>query len=343
MTRRNFVAAATTSLAAAPPADPKRIRIAFVGLNHSHAEDKVKICRTSPDWEFVGAWEPDEKVAAPFRQAGVPFVDKAKILADATIPIVAIESEVKPHAKYALEALEAGKHLHLEKPPSDNMADMRRIVDLARKKKRIVQMGYMWRHHPGMNKVIEAARQGWLGDIYLVRGQMNTLITDRRWEWALFHGGQMYEQGGHLIDPLVRMMGRPNKISHFLRHHGKYKDNLLDNTAAVFEYPGALAIINSSVLQPGATGHRMFEAQGSNGIALLRPIEGPPRLEIELVKAAGPYKAGKNVIELPPFQRYVGDFVELARSFRTGAPLSVSLDQDLEVQEALLRASDMFV
>ena len=88
-----------------------------------------------------------------------------------------IESEVKPHARYALEALEAGKHLHLEKPPSENMADMRKILDLARRKKLIVQIGYMWRHHPGMNKVIEAARQGWLGDIYLVRGQMNTLIT----------------------------------------------------------------------------------------------------------------------------------------------------------------------
>jgi predicted dehydrogenase len=337
MTRRSFVAAASALFGA------ERIRIAFIGLNHSHAEDKVKICRNSPDWEFAGAWEPNEKVAAPHRQAGVPFVDKAKILADPTIPVVAIESEVKPHARLALEALAAGKHLHLEKPPSDNMADMRKILELARKQKKLVQIGYMWRHHPGMNKVIEAARQGWLGDVYLVRGQMNTLITDRRWEWALFHGGQMYEQGGHLIDPLVRMMGRPTKITHFLRHDGKVQDKLLDNTAAVFEYPSAMGVITSSVLQPGATGHRMFEVQGSNGVALLRPIEGPPRLEIELVNAAGPYKAGKNVVELPPFQRYVGDFIELASCLRTNTHLTTTPQQDLEVQDALLRASDMFV
>ena len=338
MTRRNFVAAAAAAL---PAAD--RIRIGFIGLNHSHAEDKVKICRASPDWEFAGAWEPSEKVAAPYRQAGVPFVDKAKLLSDPTIPVIAVESEVKPHAQYALEALAAGKRLHLEKPPSDNMADLRKILDLARRKNRLVQMGYMWRHHPGMNKVIEAAREGWLGDIYLVRGQMNTLITDRRWEWALFHGGQMYEQGCHLIDPLVRMMGAPSKITPFLRHDGKYKDNLLDNTAAVFEYTGAMAVITASVLQPGATGHRMFEVQGANGVALLRPIEGPPRLEIQLVKPAGPYQAGKNVVELPPFQRYAGDFAELARCVRTNTPIAVTPDQDLAVHEALLRASDMFV
>ncbi len=337
MTRRSFVAAASALLGA------ERIRIAFIGLNHSHAADKVKLCRNSPDWEFAGAWEPDEKVAAPYRQAGVRFVDKATILADPSIPVVAIESEVKPHARYALEALAAGKHLHLEKPPSDNMADMRKIVELAHKQKKLVQVGYMWRHHPGMNRVIEAARQGWLGDVYLVRGQMNTLITDRRWEWALFHGGQMYEQGGHLIDPLVRMMGRPSKITHFLRHDGKVNDKLFDNTAAVFEYPGAMGVITSSVLQPAATAHRMFEVQGSNGIALLRPIEGPPHLEIELVKAAGPYQAGKNVVELPPFQRYAGDFIELANCLRTNTPLSTTPQQDLEVQEALLRASGMFV
>ena len=340
MTRRIFAA---TTAAAALPAAGERIRIAFIGLNHSHAEDKLKICRNSPDWEFAGAWEPNEKIAEPYRKAGVPFRDKAAILADKTIPVVAVESEVKPHARYALEALAAGKHLHLEKPPSDNMADMRKIMDLARKQKRLVQIGYMWRHHPGMNKVIEAARQGWLGNIYLVRGQMNTLITDRRWEWALFHGGQMFEQGGHLIDPLVRMMGRPGKITPFLRHDGKYNDNLLDNTAAVFEYPGAMAVITSSVLQPGATGHRMFEAQGANGVALLRPIEGPPRLEIELVKSAGPYQAGKNIVELPPYQRYAGDFLDLASCVRTTTPLLITPGQDLDVQEALLRASGMFV
>jgi hypothetical protein len=65
-------------------------------------------------------------------------------------------------------------------------------------------------------------------------------------------------------------------------------------------------------------------------------------LQIDLAKPAGPYKAGVNKINLPPFQRYVGDFQALAESVRTGKPLSVSPGEDLMVQEALLRASEMW-
>jgi predicted dehydrogenase len=216
-------------------------------------------------------------------------------------------------------------------------------VEAARKKNRLLQMGYMWRYHPGFRAMIEAARNGWLGEIYLVKGQMNTLIgADRRPEWALFHGGQMYEQGGHLIDPLVRLLGRPTRITPFLRHHGAFQDSLLDNTAAVFDYPKALGIINSSVLQPGATAHRAFEIYGSRGTAVLRPIEGPPKLEIDLTEDAGPYKKGRTAVALPAYRRYEGDLADLAACVRSGKPLAITLEQDLMVQEALLRASEMW-
>jgi predicted dehydrogenase len=271
------------------------------------------------------------------------MLGREELLGDSSIRVVAVESDVKPHAEHAQWALEAGKHLHLEKPPSDNMADLRRLVDLAERKRLLVQMGYMWRYHPGINAAIEAARRGWLGDVYLVRGTMNTLIgPDRRPEWALFHGGQMFEQGGHLIDPMVRLLGRPEKITPFLRHHGKYDDKLADNTLAVFEYPRALGIICSSVLQPGATAHRAFEVFGSNGTAVVRPIEQPPTLTIDLAKAAGPYSTGSQSVKLPPFRRYVGDFEELADAVRKRRPLSITPREDLIVHEALLRASEMW-
>lgn len=328
---------------AVPLHGQSRIRIGFLGASHSHASAKVQIARTSPDWELAGVWEPDPAVAARYEKNGVPAARRERLLEDPSVSVIAVESDIKTHGELAQVALEAGKHVHVEKPPADNMADMRRLVELARRGNRLLQTGYMWRYHPGFHAVLEAARQGWLGEIYLVRGTMNTLIdAERRKEWALFHGGQMFEQGGHLIDPLVRLLGKPQKITHFLRHDGKFRDNLLDNTHAVFEYPRAMGHITSSVLQPGASAHRSFEVLGTNGTAVLRPIEGPPRLEIGLAKAAGPYRAGRNPAPLAPYTRYEGDLAELARCVRDGRPLSVSLDEDLDVQEALLRASDMW-
>jgi predicted dehydrogenase len=339
MHRRAFLMAA----AAAPVAlAAERLRIAFLGASHSHAAAKIDVVKGSPDYELAGVWEEDPRVRAEIEKSGVKLLARDQILSDASIRVVAVESAVKPHFDHGLLALEAGKHIHLEKPPAWRRGDFEKLVDLARRKSLFIEMGYMWRYHAGFNTALEAARQGWLGGIYHVRGAMNTLIDqDRRPEWNLFHGGQMFEQGAHLIDPLVRLLGKPAKITPFLKSHGPYDDKLADDTVAVFEFPKALGVITSAVLQPNANAHRSFEILGYNGTAVLRPIE-PPVLQIDLAKPAGPYKAGVNKINLPPFQRYVGDFQALAESVRTGKPLSVSPGEDLMVQEALLRASEMW-
>jgi predicted dehydrogenase len=343
MHRRTFLERATllsaASASAQPP--PRRVKIAFLGLAHSHGPDKLRLALNSPDWECLGVWERDPAAASAARQAGARLLTREQVLAS-DAEVIAVESEVKPHAGLAIAALEAGKHLHLEKPPADNLRDLLRIRELAEKKRLLVQMGYMWRYHPGMLAIFQAASSGWLGDIYLVRGMMNTFVpASRRPEWALFHGGQMFEQGCHLIDPLIRLLGKPAKVSPFLRHHGNFADNLRDNCAAVFDYPKALGVITTSVLQPDATPHRMFEVQGSNGVALLRPIEGPPRLEISLSQPAGPYHKGRQEVPLPPFSRYVADFADLARCVRQQRPLEPGWNHEVALQETLLAASEM--
>jgi len=340
MNRRIFLSSALAAPLATQAATP-RIKIAFLGVSHSHASEKVKVVRENPSLELVGLWEEDAKLHEPYQKSGVPILPREQLLNDRSIQVMAVESGVKAHAEHARLALEAGKHIHLEKPPADNLKEFRALVALARQKRLLIEMGYMWRYHPGINMALEAARQGWLGDVYLVRGTMNTLIgADRRPEWALFHGGQMFEQGCHLIDPMVRLLGRPQKVTPILRRHGAFNDNLADNTVAVFEYPRALGFIMSSVLQPGATQHRAFEIFGSNGNAVVRPIE-PPILQIDLAKPAGPYQAKTQTVQLAPFRRYVGDFAELAEAVRLKRPLAVTPEEDLLVQETLLRASEM--
>jgi predicted dehydrogenase len=263
------------------------------------------------------------------------------VLNDPSIAVVAVDSGVKDHAADARAALLAGKHVHLEKPPANTMAELRELVALAERKKRIMQMGYMWRHHPGINTALEAARKGCLGDVYLVRGTINTILPPAgRQEVAMFPGGQMFELGGHLIDPLVRLLGKPEKVTSYLKHHGSAGDELKDNTVAVFEYPRALGLITSATLQPNAGAYRTFEILGSNGAAVVRPIE-PPNLEIDLVKEAGPYVRGKQTVPMPRYQRYAADFEELAEAVSGNKPIAVTPVEDLMVQEALLAASDM--
>ena len=336
MTRRTAIGVLAAHAAAA-----ERIRVAMIGGSHSHAFAKATILRNSPEWDLVGIAEDDAGVLERYTKTGIRKLGISDILADASIKVVAVESPVKDHQKHARLALEAGKHVHVEKPPADTMNGMRQLVKLAKEKNLLLQSGYMWRYHPGINAVLEASRQGWLGEVYLVRGQINTLIeAKRRPEWADFPGGHMFELCAHLIDVTVRLLGRPARVTPFLRHDSSLSDNLKDNTVAVFEYPKAMAIIHGATMQPGSGGQRMFEVQGTNGTATVRPIE-PPGVTIELAEAAGPYKKGKQQLPMPEYKRYVDDLAELAAAVRGQKKLSASLDDELLVQETLLRASGM--
>jgi len=275
------------------------------------------------------------------QKAGRKLLRREQVLGDRSITVVAVESDVKDHADDARAALEAGKHIHLEKSPTADMASFRRLIAIAREKRLVMQLGYMWRHNPGFGTILTAARKGFLGEIFMVRGTIHTLLPpDQRRAPAEFSGGLMFELGGHLIDPMVRLLGRPARITPALKKFGSFGDALADNTAALFEFRGALGIVASSALQPSATRHRSFEVAGTNGTAVLSPIE-PPVLQLDLAKAAGPYAAGPQTIDLGPYRRYIADFVELAQAVQTGGPLCVTPEEDLMVHEALLAASGM--
>lgn len=334
-----LLASAATRLAAAAPAnDRRRIRVGFLGISYSHFAAKYKLLSQSPDWDVIGLCEEDAAVRAQ-GPGDARRLEAKQLFAEAEV--VVIESALPDHGRDALRALAAGCHVHVEKPPAHTLATMRRIVKLAREKRRRLQVGYQWRYHPGFLWMEEAVRRGWLGEIFQVRGSIHTqLATGRRAEWSMFAGGALFEQGSHLIDPLIRMLGRPRAVTPFLQTHGRTGDELRDNNVAVFRFDRALGVISNSTWQPNAGNHRTFEILGSNGSAVLRPIE-PPTLQVDLARPAGSLRAGSQLVALPPFERYVGDFVELAAALREGKPLRVSPDQELLVHEWLLRACRM--
>jgi len=337
--RRRFVGAALAAGVAAGAA--RRVRIAFLGGSHSHARGKVEVVSKLPDYELAGMWEPDLALMEGYQARGIKRLSLDDLLEDESVEVIVVESDIPDHAHHARLALEAGKHVHIEKPPALTLEDFRRLLRLAAQKKRLVQVGYMWRYHPGINAIFEAVAKGWLGDVYLVHAVINkSLDPARRPTWARFRGGQMFELGCHVIDPLVRLLGRPNRVTPYLKKHGDYDDNLADNTLAVFEYSKAMGVVMGTALQPNSGRYRTFAVFGANGTATLRPIE-PPVLEIDLKRAAGPYPAGPQRVKLPPYERFVDDFIELAAAVRGERTLRVSAAEDLLVQEALLKASGM--
>jgi predicted dehydrogenase len=335
MKRRDFLAAAAAPLVPAPA----RIRIAFLGASHAHGMEKVRVMGTLPEFELVGVAETNPDVRSALQARGVPLLTRRAVLGDASITAIAVESQVADHAADGRAALEAGKHLHLEKSPAADLEGLRTVLDLAARKRLLVQTGYMWRHNPGINAVLEIARQGWLGEIFRIRAVMNTrAVAGERSLWSAYRGGIFFELAGHFVDPIARLMGRPDRVTPYLQRHGD--DALADSTLAVMEWPRALATVSSARVETGRVIPRVFEVVGKSGSATLTPIE-PPVLNLTLASAAGPYKSGAQTVTFPRYERYIDDFRELAGAIRGERKLCVTPQEELLAHETLLRACGM--
>src|ERR1700733_9317550 len=111
--------------------------------------EKLKALSNNPDYELVSVCEPDE---ATKRSKGstqalqrLRWVTIDEMLGDKSIDMVVFEGEVKDAVPFGKRVLDAGKHLHLEKPPTNQMEPFRELVELARRNDRKLQLGYIWR------------------------------------------------------------------------------------------------------------------------------------------------------------------------------------------------------
>lgn len=342
LSRREFCLAGAAQVLLGSEGSERKIRLAVMGIGHAHAPSKVATLRAMPEFEFVGICEPDSsqpRERKPFE--GVRWLSIKETLEDSSIQFVAVESRVQENLGYAQMAVDAGKFVHLDKAPGKDFGKLKKLLTDAAHRKRVVQMGYDWRYHPGMQAVIEAAKKGWLGDVYGLRATINKPISrEERTQLAAFRGGIMFELGCHMIDRMVDLLGKPKRTSGFMRHDSRLQDGLADNTLAVFEYDRALAEIYVAAHQPNGNSYRTFEILGTNGTATLRPFS-PQRLEVDLREAAGPYKADRQQVELPPEPGYRPAFLEMARIIRDGAAPLYSSEHDLTAQQALLTACQM--
>jgi len=96
--------------------------------------------------------------------------DIRKVVADKDIDIIAIATPNHWHALMAIWAIQNGKHVYVEKPVSHNVLEGRRIVQAARKYKKICQAGTQSRSNTGMREAIAFLHSGKLGKVKLAKG-----------------------------------------------------------------------------------------------------------------------------------------------------------------------------
>ena len=346
--RRQFLVSSGAALAAASTAKGQgpKIRAAVLGTQHSHTRGKLQAMIDSPDYEVICICEHDEDVRK--RQAADPlfegqaWVSEGELLSDTTIDLVVVECKPWQAIPWGQKVVDAGKHLHLEKPAGETYQPFKELVEAARSKNLLLQKGWVLRGQAGINAAVEAANKGWLGDVHLIRATMNSdRDQPQRNLEARYPGGAMFELAGHMIDRVLEFTGRPDKVHSWLRHDTGIEDQLMDNTLAVLEFTGGLALVSTSARMYGSGDHRSFEVIGTDGTVMVQPLGGHSKMWVAMREARGPYQEGWQTVDLGPQPRYIADFEEFARAFKTKTPLKHSYEHELLVHETLLRASGM--
>jgi len=151
------------------------IRIAIVGLRKK-GKEHIDIFGKVPGVRIVALCDVDTEFldfeAKKFKDRNekvTTYVDYRKLLDDKDIDAVIIVTPDHWHALMMVWACQAGKDVYVEKPLSHNIWEGRKMVEAARKYKRIVQVGSQDRSDVGLRAAVEYIKQGNLGSIKLVR------------------------------------------------------------------------------------------------------------------------------------------------------------------------------
>ncbi|MBQ7335107.1 MAG: Gfo/Idh/MocA family oxidoreductase [Clostridia bacterium] len=257
----------------------KKIKIGQIGIGHNHGEAKMLAVRKFPElFEVIGYAEENErwveKRGKKKGYEGLPRLSVQEIIerSDAIL----IESDVWNLTKYAKMCIDAGKHIHMDKPASGTLEEYKAVLDAAKAKNLIVQLGYMYRYNPAVLKCLEHIKNGDLGEIYSINAEMSTFHGPQYKKWLTnFGGGIMYILGSHLVDLIVYILGEPKKITTFMKHTGLDGVDFEDNNLAVLEYDKTIARIFVSSVEVNGFGRRQFMVSGSKGTVNICPLEGP--------------------------------------------------------------------
>ncbi len=328
------------------------LRLAQIGIAHTHATKLVDAASRPAlerlNFQIAGICEPDSAMFAERsgRDAwqGVNWIDDpGEIFEDDSIAAVFIETWPWDCLEWGRRALEAGKHIHLDKPPGATLEGLRELYEIAAAAGLFIQMGYQWRFNPGLERIQRWVREGLLGRIHFARFRAgSTPEYYHRNHVHRYEGGIMTEENCHLFDQVAWMFGRADRIHPFLKSSARGFENMPQGTdlgLVLFEYDemGAIAVIEGTSLETEPGPHRRVEVHGLEGSAILEPIE-PPHIRLCLGRAKSPYDAGWQDIEVEDRPRYIGDLEELIGVVRGQIPPRFSPEHDLIVQEMLVEA-----
>ncbi len=180
----------------------KKVRIGVIGCGGIANGKHLPAHKHNPDSEMVAFCdiivERAEKAA---KEYGIPgakvYKDYKELLKDKTIDAVLVLTPNISHSFISVDAMKAGKHVMCEKPMAINSKEAKKMLDAAKKYKRILTIGYQSRYTPQAIFLKKECEKGTFGDIYYAKAQAIRRRAVPTWGVFL---DEKQQGGGPLID-----------------------------------------------------------------------------------------------------------------------------------------------
>lgn len=274
------------------PASADPFRVALVGYGFAGRSFHAPLIGAVPALALaVVASRDAARVRADLPDVDV-VADPMRAAVDPRIDLVVIATPNDSHAPLARAALQAGKHVVVDKPLTPTLAQARELVALAAGHGRLLSVFQNRRWDCDFLAVRQAIDDGRVGDVMHLESRIERFrpqVRDRWRERAVPGGGLWWDLGPHLVDQALQLLGRPDTV---LASFAAQRDGAVatDWAHVVLGFGRRRAVLHASVLATGA-GAR-FVVHGTRGSVVKR---GADPQEAQLIAGLRPGDAGWGV------------------------------------------------
>ena len=320
-------------------------RIVVIGYGMAGRIIHAPLIKACPGLELAGivSSRPDAVHADWPDVAVIPDLDTA--LDDPTIDAVVIATPNEHHADQAIAALNAGKHVVIDKPFATSLSQARAIADAAKVNNRIVQafQNRRWDTHIlTARDLLQKKSFGDISDVTLRYDRLRAIVPGRWSDEDRPGSGLWFNLGSHLADQAVHLFGTPSTVyADFQAQRPGAKT--IDYFNVILGYGRYRVVLHSCVISP-APGP-VIEIQGACGAFVkwgedsqedglkLRVVPGSPGWGVDtnpgtFTPAEGETRGPPVTVESLP-GNYPAFYSGLAAAIAAGAPPPVPLDETL--------------
>ena len=294
--------------------------------------------------------QPD-RAADLARAAGSAEVERqwTRLVARPDVDVVIVATTNDALVPVTLAAIDAGKHVLVEKPAARSSAELQPVIASAARTGVLVRVGFNHRYHPAIVKTRDLVEAGALGPLMLVRGRYGhggRLGYEREWRAHpdVAGGGELIDQGVHLIDLARCFLGDFTDIRGFAATYF-WEMPVDDNAFLLMRTPtGQAAMLHVSCTE--WKNLFSFEVYGRTGKIQVDGLGGSYGVERAAFYEMGPGMGppATTIWEYPgPDQSWALEFAEFLDDIRLGRQPGASLDAAraaLAIVEEIYRQSD---